>query len=85
MYRSIPIWRRLSEDKAVRYSCFEDLETGEFCVQSADFFALPIEANMLAYADVQFVELFIEEDPRERCEWFVSIEDAILGHIKKFS
>jgi len=35
--------------------------------------------------NAMFVELFVETDPKERCEWFASLQEAIADHDKKFS
>jgi hypothetical protein len=85
LYRSVAIWRRLSGEEGVRYSCFEDLRSGKFCVQSADFFHLPVNVEMVNRADKQFVELFLEIDPEERCTWYDTLRDAITAHEKEFS
>jgi hypothetical protein len=85
MYRSIGIWRQISSEEGGRYSCFEDLELGKFCVQSADFFRLPVNNETIMRADKQFVELFLEIDPRERCSWYTTLQEAIAAHEKEFS
>jgi hypothetical protein len=35
--------------------------------------------------DYQLVELFIEIEPADRCEWFETVEDAIAAHERDFS
>jgi len=42
MFKPIDIWKRLDHTTAVRYRCFQRLTDGQFCVQSADYYYLPI-------------------------------------------
>jgi hypothetical protein len=85
LYREIPVWRRLSTSSAVCYRCFEDLATHRFCVQSADFFQLPVTDERLRHHERQSIELFIEIEPTQRCDWFNSLEDAIQAHDADFA
>jgi|EndMetStandDraft_4_1072995.scaffolds.fasta_scaffold28477_2 hypothetical protein len=85
LYTELRIWRRRDAETAVLYRCWEDLKTGRFAVQSADFFKRPIDASQLQGSDVQFAELFIEVSPGERCLWFDSVEEAITAHHSEFS
>lgn len=78
------VWRRLSEKSAVRYSCFLCIESGKYAVQSADFFNLPLSAEQMARSSKQFIELFIEVPPSERCTWHDSVSDAISAHVAEF-
>jgi hypothetical protein len=84
MYRRIDVWRRLSATECVRYTCLEDLELDEFCVQSADFFHNPVNAGALSGAENRFLELLMDIDPRERCRWFGSLAEAISTHEQDF-
>jgi hypothetical protein len=79
LYRRHDIWRRLSDRRAVRYVCFEALDDGLFCVQSADFFGLPIDVRVLRYQADQVIELFIETGPAERGSVFASLDEAIAA------
>jgi hypothetical protein len=83
-YQDIRVWQRLSERSCVRYSCFKDLSTGKYGVQSADFYRLPVDEQLRRQHDIQFFELFMEEDPQERCAWFDSLEAAIEAHDEQF-
>ncbi len=85
LLRQIFIWKKLDADSAVRYCCFENLETRNFCVQNADFFSLPIDWKCLQQAEERIVELFIESAPHERCEWYDSLSSAIEAHDFDFS
>jgi hypothetical protein len=84
MYREISVWRRVNDKTAIRFRCFEELNTHRFCVQSADFYSIPWTADVAAHSDRQFLELFMEEDPVERSGGFASVEEAIAAHEKTF-
>jgi hypothetical protein len=84
MYREQSIWKRIDAQRAVNFRCFEDLVSHLFCVQSADFYSLPIALNARSNFDRQFVELFIEVERVERSEWFGTVEEAIAAHEKTF-
>lgn len=79
LYREIVIWRRKSEAEAVRYSCFENLETGRFCVQLADFIQLPLSDTQTHQQQRNRFELFIEGQ-LESCDWHDSVKVAIEAH-----
>ena len=85
MYRSLPIWKRLNSTECVRYSCLENVETGEFCVPSSDFFHLPVHPDSMVQVNKQFIELLIEIDPKQRGQWFASLKEAIVAHEMYFS
>lgn len=79
LYREIVIWRRKSDVEAVRYSCFEDLETGRYCVQLADFIQLPLDDEQARYQHHNRVELIVEGQ-LEGCEWHDSLKSAVNAH-----
>lgn len=58
LYRQIDIWKNIDNTCAIRFRCFENLENKTYCVQSADYFYLPIDEKQLHNFDKQFVELF---------------------------
>lgn len=78
------VWKRISESVAIRYALLTHVQSGKFAVQSADFFDRDGEVHV-EYFDQQFVELMMESDPSERCEWHDSITDAIEAHDIEFS
>ncbi len=84
MFRSFDVWKKTSTARLVRYRCFEDTDTGKFCVQSADFYNLPIQTERLVNSEKQFVELLIEESPFVRSGAFDSVEEAISRHDSEF-
>ena len=84
LFQEIPVWKSIDNHSAVRYVCFLSFTSGKYCVQSADFFQLPIEPHLLQQFDRQIIELFIEVAPSERCDWFDSLSEAIEMHEKDF-
>lgn len=83
LYREIVIWRRNSDVEAVRYCCFENLETSQFCVQLADFIQLPINDEQAHHQLRNRVELFVEGQ-LESCDWHGSLKAAIEAHDAMF-
>ena len=83
-YKSIDVWRRLNDERVVRYRCFEVLPDGGFCVQSADFFDAPVSIDRILEHERQYVELLIEDAPDERSEPHETLEAAIEAHDKEF-
>lgn len=67
-YKQIFVWRKLTDKQALRHCCFENLTTGRFFVQSADFFHLPYDQKMDEQHSAQFIELFLEVDDAERTQ-----------------
>jgi hypothetical protein len=85
LFREVMVWERLDDREAVRFCCLENLDSRMFAVQSADFFCLPLREGAPAQMFRQFIELFIEISPVERCAWFGSLAEAIADHKRKFS
>ncbi len=77
--------KSLGDTSAVSYCCLKRLATGQYAVQNADFFGVPLEDKQFRYFEKQFAELFIEVSPSERCDWFDSVEEAIMAHERDFS
>lgn len=84
MFKSFDVWKKVSTARLIRYGCFEDTDTGKFCVQSADFYNLPIQTEQLVQMEKQFLELMIEESPFVRSGSFDSVEEAIASHDSQF-
>jgi hypothetical protein len=84
MFKSFDVWKKTSTAQLVRYRCFEDTDTRKFCVQSADFYNLPIQTERLVQLEKQFIELMIEQSPFERSGSFDSVEEAIAHHDSEF-
>jgi hypothetical protein len=83
--KSFDVWRRRDPQTLVRYRCFEDCSTGRFCVQSADFYRLPVTNERISYLENQFIELLMNQSPFERVQSFASIEEAISSHDESFA
>ena len=81
----LKVWKRRDAKTAVLYRCFQDLGTGQFTVQSCDFFRLPVDDEQLRDSDGRFVELLIEAAPGDRSGWFGSVDEAIAAHDRHFS
>ena len=84
LYRVIDVWKRSGENSAIRYRCFESLTSKRYCVQSADFYRLPLDQKQVSSLDAQFVELFVEQDPSARNAEYPTLEEAIAAHDKEF-
>ena len=84
LFKQIYIWKKQNSDSMVRYCCFEDLQVNKFCVQSADFFSLPVNREYFHQADAQAIELFLESTPDKRCEWYDNLISAIAAHDLEF-
>lgn len=65
--------------------CFQRLNDGQFCVQSADYYHLPLNENQIEALDKQFLELFIEESPDQRSSLYSTLEEAIANYDLEFS
>jgi len=81
MYRAIDVWERKNGGTAVRYRCLQSLDTGRYCVQTADFYHHGKPAVSL---DNQFIELFTEQDPAQRSSEYDTLEAAIVAHKREF-
>ncbi len=85
LYKRIDVWKRINDEKVARYLCFQILEEGEFCVQSADFFNYPVRKSDLWHAEIQAVDLFLESPPEERNAKYSSLTEAIQAHDDEFA
>lgn len=85
LYKRIDVWTRIQANQVAVYRCFEVLPGGGYCVQNKDFFHFPLrEADMKAL-ERNFLDLLVEQDPRERSEAFPTLEEAIEQHEREFS
>jgi len=84
LYRSIDVWQILDPRTLIRYRCFQVLQSDRYCVQSADFYTLPIDERQARSLETQFLDLLIEEAPDRRTTTFASLEEAIAHHDKEF-
>lgn len=82
-YKKHTVFRRRGNDIIV-YVCLERVGHESFSVHQAEF--IPHAEVKRAMADIEatFLELFIDEDPGTRCEWFPSLQEAIEDHDRAF-
>jgi hypothetical protein len=84
MFKAIDVWKRISDSEAVRYRCFQCLQTGKYFVQSADFYRWPGNPDQSAQLERQHTELFIEQGPDARSGAYETLEAAIKAHDAEF-
>ena len=85
MFKAIDVWKRINDSEAVRYRCFQSLQTGKYSVQSADFYRMPQNPAQCADLERQHIELFIEQAPDERSGAYETLEAAIEAHEAEFA
>jgi hypothetical protein len=76
--------RKLSH--TILYVCFERLEDGQFAVlQSEHLYPKDAESNT-RFSEIMALslELVLDEEPSERCDWFISLAMAIQAHEIEF-
>jgi len=83
-FRAFDVWKREGTKTLVRYHCFENLGTGKFCVQSADFYKTPVTEERLTELQEQYLELLLKESPFKRAGSFDTVQEAIRDHIETF-
>jgi hypothetical protein len=84
MFKAIDVWKRVNDETAIRYRCFQRLADGQFCVQSIDHYQLPLNEGQVKALDKQFVELLIEESPDQRSSLHPTLEEAIAQYEFEF-
>jgi hypothetical protein len=84
LYKVIDVWKKLDKTSAVRYRCFECLNSKKYCVQSTDFYRLPFDQKLVSNLDAQFLELFTEQELSSRNPEYSSLEEAISAHDREF-
>jgi hypothetical protein len=85
MFEKLEIWKRCDQDVAVRFQCLRRTKDNAYAVQNADFIRLESYELGLRASDIMFIELFLDDDPESRCQWFPSLEEAISAHEADFS
>jgi hypothetical protein len=84
MYIAMDVWKRIDDSGAVRFRCFQCLQTGRYSVQSADFYRSPADSAKSAQFARQHVELFVEQAPDERAGDYETLDAAIKAHEAEF-
>ncbi len=82
-YLELSVWRRM-DGFAIRYRCLQCLDTQKYGVQSSDYYYARDKGAQTWASDAQFVELFLDTSPAERCTWFDSLSEAIEAHDATF-
>lgn len=85
LYKQIVVWKRLPAAEVVAYVCLQRVSDGKFCVQSAEFFQEMGPKDQWDRLGRNMGELFFEDDPDIRCNWFPELIGAIAAHDKCFS
>ena len=73
-YRQSFVLEQVSATKAIRYVCYEDLQTGKFAVSSGELLTSPQDDETLGFHARNQVEHFIGEGVNR---WFDTIRDAV--------
>lgn len=84
LYKAIDVWKKVDRSTAVRYRCFESLQSKRYYVQNSDFYRLPLNEKQVLNLNSQFVELFLEEEPSNRAGGYPTLEEAIAAHDRDF-
>ena len=84
MYEAIYVWDRYDENGVVRYTCLKNIKNDLYAVHSADFFYIDSVEKYQMEHFRNFLEIFTEQDPANRCDWFEKLQDAIENHIVEF-
>lgn len=79
------VFKRIDQKTIALYRCFCRLETKQYAVQSLEFIRFPIDSARLFESEIQFFELLSEISPMERCQWYMTLGEAIEAHDKEFS
>ena len=77
LYKQIFVWTRVNKTLALRFACFENLETHKFHVKSCDYLQLPVNDETLRTQTYYLLDFFIEFGLAERKDWHSSLEEAI--------
>jgi hypothetical protein len=72
--RQTYVLERVNDTKAIRYVCYEDLQTGKFCVSSGEVLTSPETAEMLSWHSVNQTDQFIKE---KTTRWFDTLLEAV--------
>ncbi len=84
MYKLHKIIRR-GEGGITIYVCLQRISDLKHAVHQMHFVPDAIKFDEITgEIDADFLELFSEISPDERCEWFSSIAEAIIEHDRQF-
>lgn len=85
-YKLHKIVQRSSTD-FVLYTCLENIADGRFAVHQREACSLSHRdyEPFMRESECLFMELFLQEDPSSRCDWFDNLSQAIQDHDESFS
>ncbi len=83
LFREHRIYKE-TEARSVLYVCLEDMVSGRFAVQQAEFFGPGDASSRAGQIASLTLELFAEKS-REMGAWHGSLEDAIAAHDVDFA
>ena len=76
MYERLEIWKRVGNSLAIRFQCLRRLSDNMFAVQNADYLRPESLGMDVQASQSRFVELLLDDDPTDRCDWFPSLREA---------
>ena len=85
MFERIEIWKRVARNLAIRFQCLRRVPDGMFAVQNADYLRPESHGADMQASESRFIELLLDDDPSDRCDWFSSLSEAISAHEKEFA
>ena len=83
LFEEIKVWRRGNSGETICYRCFRIFPSGEYCVQSADYYHSSAEDGGAEH-ERQFLELLSEQEPDERTGSFATLAEAIHAFEQDF-
>jgi hypothetical protein len=84
LYRRMDVWAQRDGGSVVCYRCFEVLPGRKYCVQSKDFFYVPLTADQLVSSEAHFIELLEDIPPEKRSKPHDMLEEAIAEFERSF-
>jgi hypothetical protein len=84
MYERIDIWKRVGPGLAIRFQCLRRVSDGMFGVQNADYLRSGSRGVDAQASEARFIELLLDDDPTNRCDWFSSLSETISVHEREF-
>lgn len=76
-YREISVLKRRGDNSVVRFICYECIETGEFCVASAETVSTQTDPASLAWVHNNRLQ-HIREGGLDQ-DWFPTLREALEG------
>jgi hypothetical protein len=85
MFEKVDMWKRVGRSLAIRFQCVRRTSDGMYAVQNADYLRPGSFGADMQASDSRFAELFLDDDPSNRCDWFPSLSEAVSAHEKDFA